>query len=46
LLASYYEHQAEQLRALGKISQKQKENVEMINQWIKDVRALVEALSK
>ncbi len=46
LLASYYEHQAEQLRALGKISQKQKENVEMINQWIKDVRELIKSLSK
>jgi hypothetical protein len=46
LLATYYEHQAEQLKILGKVSQKQKGNVEIINQWIKDVKALIDALNK
>jgi hypothetical protein len=44
-LAEYYEHQLNQLKGFEKISPKQKENTEMINNWIKDVKALVAALS-
>jgi len=46
LLAEYYEHQATQLRGLGKVSQKQRENVEIVFQWVKDVKTLIEALSR
>lgn len=46
LLAEYYEHQATQLRGLGKVSQKQRENVEIVSQWVKDVKTLIEALSR
>ncbi len=45
LLAQYYEHQADELKGLRGLSKKQKENVDMLNQWVKDVKALVEALS-
>jgi hypothetical protein len=45
LLAQYYEHQASELKGLRGVSKKQKENVEMISQWITDVKALVAALS-
>jgi Pvc16 N-terminal domain len=45
LLAKYYEHQADELKGLRGLSKKQKENVDMLNQWVKDVNALVEALS-
>jgi hypothetical protein len=44
LLAKYYSHQADELKGLRGLSKKQKENVEVLNQWIKDVDALVEAL--
>jgi t-SNARE complex subunit (syntaxin) len=43
-LAECYEHQVEELKGMEKFSSKQKENVDMINGWIKDVKALVEAL--
>ena len=46
MLAEYYEHQATQLRGLGKVSQKQRENVEIVFQWVKDVKTLIEALSR
>ena len=45
LLAKYYEHQADELKGLRGLSKKQKENVDMLNRWVKDVKALVEALS-
>ncbi len=44
MLARYYEHQLEQLKGFQKVSHKQKENVELVDKWLKDVRALVEAL--
>jgi len=44
LLAKYYGHQADELKGLRGLSKKQKENVEVLNQWVKDVDALVEAL--
>ncbi|MCW4006955.1 MAG: DUF4255 domain-containing protein [Candidatus Bathyarchaeota archaeon] len=43
-LASYYEHQRTEIQGLGKISQKQRENVEKISQWIEQVKALIEAI--
>ena len=46
LLARYYEHQLENLKGFRKISSKQQENLETINAWIKDVKALVETLEK
>ena len=44
-LAGYYEHQREQLSGLQKFSRRQKENVEMITQWIKDVKDLIASLN-
>lgn len=44
-LAGYYQHQLEELKGLNKISHKQTENIETITAWIKDIKALAEALS-
>ena len=44
LLALYYEHQAAELKGLRGVSKKQKENVELISQWVKEVKALVAAI--
>jgi len=44
LLAGYYEHQFDQLKGLRRVSRKQRENLETINTWIKDIKTLVEAL--
>jgi archaellum component FlaC len=46
LLAGYYEHQLENLKGFRKISSKQQENLEAIDAWIKDVKALVETLER
>jgi hypothetical protein len=45
LLAGYYEHQLDQLKGLHKFSHGQRENIEAISVWIKDIKALVEALT-
>lgn len=44
-LAGYYQRQLDELKGLQKISHKQTENIETITAWIKDVKALVEALT-
>jgi hypothetical protein len=44
-LAGYYQHQLDELKGLNKISHKQTENIETITAWIKDIKALAEALS-
>jgi hypothetical protein len=44
-LARYYQHQLDELKGLHKISHKQTENIETITTWIKDVKALVDALA-
>jgi NAD(P)-dependent dehydrogenase (short-subunit alcohol dehydrogenase family) len=43
-LSTYYEHQKELLKGFEKFSKKQAENLEIINGWIRDVKALVDAL--
>ena len=45
-LAGYYQHQLDELKGLQKVTHKQAENIETITLWIRDVKALVEALSK
>jgi len=44
LLAAYYQHQLNELKGIQKLSHKQTENIEAIDCWIKEVKALVEAL--
>jgi hypothetical protein len=44
-LAEYYEHMLTELKGMEKFSKKQKENVELVTQWIKDIKALAAALS-
>jgi hypothetical protein len=44
LLLGYYEHQLNELKGLHKVSHRQGENLEIITTWIKDVKALLEAL--
>jgi hypothetical protein len=44
LLAGYYKHQLDQLKGMQKVTHKQRENLEIINMWIKDVETLMEAL--
>ena len=44
-LAAYYEHQQELLKGFEKIQKKQAENLEIIAGWIRDVKALLEALN-
>ena len=44
-LAEFYKHQQEGLKGMEKFSQKQRENQAMIEQWIIDVKALLETLS-
>lgn len=44
-LARYYQHQLDELKGLHKISHKQTENIETITAWIKDIKALVDALA-
>ena len=43
-LLGYYEHQLVQLKGMHKVSHGQRENLETINMWIKDVKTLLEAL--
>lgn len=45
-LAGYYRHQLEELKGMDKMSHNQKENIESVDVWLKEVTALVEALSK
>ena len=45
-LTGYYQHQLDELKGFNKISHKQTENIETITTWIKDIKILVEALSK
>ena len=45
-LAKYYEHQLGEMKGLHRVSHRQKENIEMISSWIRDVKSLAEALSK
>jgi len=44
-LAVYYAHQKDQLRGFEKNSQKLEENLRIIDGWIKDTKALVQALT-
>ncbi len=44
MLAGYYQLQLDQLKGMQKVSHGQRENLEAINMWIKDVKTLVEAL--
>lgn len=44
-LAAYYEHQQAQLRGFEKNPQKLQENLKIIDGWIRDAQALVEALT-
>jgi hypothetical protein len=43
-LAGYYKHQLDELKGMQKVTHKQTENIETITIWIKDVKALVDAL--
>jgi Pvc16 N-terminal domain len=43
-LAEFYEHQRDILKGATKFSQKQKENIETIDGWVQEVKALLEAL--
>jgi len=45
-LAEYYQHQLDELKGLHRISHKQADNIETITSWIKDVKALIGALTK
>lgn len=45
-LVKYYEHQLSEMKGFQKVSRRQTENIEMTSGWIKDVRSLMEALSK
>jgi hypothetical protein len=45
LLAGYYEHLLGELKGLQKVSHKQKENLETVDAWIKEVKTLVETLA-
>ncbi len=45
-LAAYYVHQQELLKGFEKIAKKQQENSRIIDGWIRDVKALVQALSR
>ena len=45
-LASYYQHQLDELKGFQKMSHKQQENLETIALWIKDIQGLVEALGR
>jgi NAD(P)-dependent dehydrogenase (short-subunit alcohol dehydrogenase family) len=44
-LVAYYEHQKELLKGFEKIDKKQKENSRIIDGWVSDVKALLQALS-
>ena len=44
LLAGYYRHQLDELKGMQKVTHKQKENLEMISQWVKDVENLLKFL--
>ena len=44
-LSDFYEHQRDTLKGAGKFSQKQRNNIETINGWIQEVKALLEALN-
>lgn len=44
-LVAYYEHQKELLKGFEKFSKKQAENFEVIDGWIRDIKALVNALN-
>ena len=44
LLAGYYEHQLNELKGLHKITHRQSENIEMVSEWMNEVKDLVEAL--
>lgn len=46
LLAGYYQHQLDELKRLQKLSHRQTENLKTITTWIKDIKALVEALDR
>ena len=43
-LGAYYAHQQEQLRGFEKNPKKLEENLKIIDCWIRDVKALVQAL--
>ena len=43
-LAEFYEHQRDILKGATKFSQKQKENIETINGWVQEVKALLEGI--
>jgi hypothetical protein len=44
-LADYYLHQQEQLRGFEKNPQKLEENLKIIDEWVKDTKALGQALT-
>ena len=44
-LAAYYEHQQEQLKGFEKDPNKLQENLKIIDGWIKDAKALTQALT-
>jgi hypothetical protein len=43
-LALFYKHQLDELEGMHKVTHKQKENLEMISKWIKDVENLMKVL--
>ncbi len=43
-LATYYSHQQDQLRGFEKNPKKLEENLKIIDEWVKDVKALIAAL--
>ena len=45
-LAGYYVHQQEQLKGFEKNPQKLEENLKIIDGWVKDAKALVQALTR
>jgi NAD(P)-dependent dehydrogenase (short-subunit alcohol dehydrogenase family) len=45
LLSGYYEHQQEQLKGFEKDSKKLQENLRLMDAWLGDIKALIEALA-
>jgi hypothetical protein len=43
-LARYYQHQLDELKGMHKVTHRQGKNIETVDAWIKEVKALIEAL--
>jgi hypothetical protein len=43
-LARYYQHQLDELKGMHKVTHRQGKNIETVDAWIKEIKALIEAL--